>query len=89
MLPELVARSLEDYEALAFSLAREPERLRGLRDRLARKRPSCPVFDTVRFTRHLEAAFEEMYRSHNQGKLPRSFSVTPLDSRTSYAADDR
>jgi predicted O-linked N-acetylglucosamine transferase (SPINDLY family) len=88
-LPELVTRSLEDYQALAISLAREPERLRRIRDRLARNRLSYPLFDTARFTRHLEAAYEQMRRMHQQGEAPRHFSVTPLDSQVSYAADDR
>jgi predicted O-linked N-acetylglucosamine transferase (SPINDLY family) len=88
-LPEMVTRTLEEYEALATALAAEPERLRRIRDRLARNRLTHPLFDTARFTRHLEAAFEEMVRLHRQGESPRSFSVTPLDGPTSYAADDR
>ena len=88
-LSELVTRSLEEYEALAISLAQEPERLRRIRERLARSRLTHPLFDTVRFTRHLEAAYEQMVRMHRQGESPRHFSVTPLESQASYAADDR
>jgi predicted O-linked N-acetylglucosamine transferase (SPINDLY family) len=88
-LPELVARTLEEYEALATVLASEPERLRRVRDQLARNLLSYPLFHTARFTRHLEAAFEQMNRLHKQGESPRTFSVTPLDSQASYAADDR
>ncbi|MGH8662582.1 MAG: tetratricopeptide repeat protein [Burkholderiales bacterium] len=88
-LPELVTQSLEEYEALAIALVREPERLRRIRDKLARNRLSYPLFDTARFTRHLEAAYEEMHRLHKQGECPRTFSVTPLESQASHAADDR
>lgn len=88
-LPELVARTLEEYEALAAALADEPERLRRIRDKLARNRVSYPLFNTMRFTRHLEAAYEGMYRLHKQGESPRHLSVTALDSQASYAADDR
>src|SRR5262249_51213765 len=37
-LPELVTHGLADYEALALSLAREPELLGSYRDRLAQSR---------------------------------------------------
>ena len=77
-LPELVTRSLEEYEALATSLVQEPERLRRIRDRLANNRLTYPLFDTARYTRHLEAAYEQMWQRHEQGEAPRHFSVAPL-----------
>lgn len=77
-LPELVTRSLEEYEALATRLVREPERLRQVKDKLARNRYTHALFDTARFTRHLEAAYEQMWRMHEQGLAPRHFSVAPL-----------
>jgi len=77
-LPELITHSLEEYEALATSLVQEPARLRRIRDKLARNRLTYPLFDTARFTRHLEAAYEQMARMHKQGEAPRHFSVTPL-----------
>jgi protein O-GlcNAc transferase len=77
-LPELITRTLEEYEALAASLAGDPERLRSIRDNLARNRLTCPLFDTARFTRHLEAAYEQMWQMHQRSEAPRHFSVTPL-----------
>ncbi|MGH8642479.1 MAG: tetratricopeptide repeat protein [Burkholderiales bacterium] len=77
-LPELVTQSLEEYEALADLLVREPGRLRQIKDKLARNRGTRPLFDTTRFTRHLEAAYEQMWRVHQRGEAPRHFSVTPL-----------
>jgi protein O-GlcNAc transferase len=76
-LPELIAGSLADYEALALKLARDGERLLQLRAKLARNRANCPLFDTARFTRHLEAAFLAMWERHRQGKPPESFAVEP------------
>jgi protein O-GlcNAc transferase len=49
-LGELVTTSLEEYEALALRLAQEPERLAGLRARLAQNRLTHPLFDTARST---------------------------------------
>ncbi len=72
-LPELITQSLEDYEALALKLAREPEQLRALKDRLAANRQQ--LFDTARFTRKLEIAYREMHQRAQNGLPPESFSV--------------
>jgi predicted O-linked N-acetylglucosamine transferase (SPINDLY family) len=53
-LPELITKSLADYEARALELAREPQRLSALRARLAANRHTQPLFDMVRFTRALD-----------------------------------
>ena len=59
-LPELVATSLAEYEALARRLAAAPNRLRALREKLRRNRGTFPLFDCARFTRNLEAAYAAM-----------------------------
>jgi len=74
-LPELMTSSLADYEALALRLAREPEGLAGLRERLARNRQTYPLFDTARFTRHIEAAFTVMWERSARGDPPQSFAI--------------
>jgi protein O-GlcNAc transferase len=78
-LSELIAESLEEYEALALKLAREPEMLRGLRTKLARNRTAQPLFDTKRFTRNLEAAFVAMWQRHQRGEPPRVISIEESD----------
>jgi protein O-GlcNAc transferase len=77
-LPELVTNSLEDYEALALRLATEPALLAGLRKRLQQNRLTCPLFDTDRFRRHIEAAYETMWEIRQRGESPRSFTVEPM-----------
>jgi protein O-GlcNAc transferase len=79
-LPELVTRSLEEYEALALKLATEPSLLRGFRDRLERNRRTHPLFDTDRLRRHIEAAYTRMWELWQSGEGPRSFAVDPLPS---------
>ena len=74
-LHELVAGSLEEYEALALALAADRRRLAGYRERLARNRLEKPLFDTERFRRGLETAYETMWEMHLRGEAPRSFSV--------------
>lgn len=79
-LPDMVTGTLEDYEALALKLAREPARLADVRQRLAQNRLTDPLFDTERFARHLERAFETMCDYQRQGRGPQSFSIAPIDS---------
>ena len=75
-LPELVTDSLAAYETLALALARDPARLAAIKIKLATHRDTFPLFDTGRFTRNLEAAFVEMWRRHQNGEPPESFTVS-------------
>ena len=79
-LPELITHSLEDYEALALRLATTPAQLADIRARLDRQRRTSPLFDTVRFCRHLEAAYLGMRARHESGDAPMTFKVRPLAS---------
>ncbi len=76
-LPELVARDLEEYEAIAHRVATTPS-LRGeLRARLAQNRATHPLFDTDRYRRHLEAAYATMWERSQAGLAAASFTVEP------------
>jgi predicted O-linked N-acetylglucosamine transferase (SPINDLY family) len=77
-LPELITGSLEDYEARALTLARDPALLAGLRERLARNRDVFPLFDTERFTRHIEAAYTAMWERAQRSEPPQGFAVEPI-----------
>ena len=72
---ELVVDDLQAYEAIAFALARAPERLAVLRDKLVRHRNTQPLFDMDRLCRHLEAAYRQMWQVYSKGLKPESFSV--------------
>lgn len=74
-LPELVTASAAEYEERALELARQPELLAALRERLAATRLNCPLFDTRGYTRHLEAAYEAVYRRYCEGLPPADISV--------------
>jgi predicted O-linked N-acetylglucosamine transferase (SPINDLY family) len=74
-LPELVTNSLLDYEALARKLAMDPGAHAAIKAKLASLRGSCALFDTKRFTRHLEAAYREMWQRHMNGAPCESFAV--------------
>ncbi len=76
-LAELITPSLDAYEALAIRLAGQPDELGRLRERLAANRLTHPLFDTARFARHIEQAFETMWRRHEQGQPPAAIMVEP------------
>ncbi|HWA44898.1 MAG TPA: tetratricopeptide repeat protein [Hypericibacter adhaerens] len=87
-LPELVARSREEYAALALRYARDPAGLAALKAKLAANRRSSPLFDTDRFLRNLERAYRAMWRRHAAGKPPAALRVIE-PARADRAAVDR
>ena len=74
-LPELIAHSLEDYEALALKLARDASVLSVIRAKLQQNRGTAALFDTARYARNLEAAFTAMHERTRRGFGPESFAV--------------
>lgn len=74
-LPELITRSLEEYEALALHLARQPAELAALREKLSRNRLTSTLFDTPAYARHLESAFQQMWSHFLAGNAPRAIEV--------------
>lgn len=78
-LPEMITHSLSDYETRAVALARDTSALAAVRAKLARNRDTYPLFDTARFTRHLEAAYMQMMERHRRGEPPASFAVEATD----------
>jgi len=60
---DLVMDNPEDFEQLAIELATSPGRLQDIRRRLQACRDSCALFDTPRFVRNLEDAYETMFKT--------------------------
>ncbi len=79
-LPELITHSLVEYEEWAVRLATQPTELAALRDKLAYNRLRTPLFDTERFTRHLERAYELMWERDIQKLPPAPLYVPALPS---------
>ena len=77
-LPELITHSLQEYEQCAIRLATQPTQLMELKQKLAANRLQTPLFDTERFTRHLERAYAMMWERHAQGLPPAPLRVEPL-----------
>jgi protein O-GlcNAc transferase len=75
-LPELITTTLEAYEQMAIDLATRPEKLAIIKRKLAQNRLTTPLFDTKLFTKHIEAAYTEMYERHRIG-LPPDHIIIP------------
>ena len=74
-IAELVAPDYAAYESMALRLATEPQELAALREKLARNRMTCALFDTAQRVRELDCAFEMMWQRHLAGLPPESFAV--------------
>jgi predicted O-linked N-acetylglucosamine transferase (SPINDLY family) len=60
---ELVTDNPADFERMVRELATSPDRLQDLRRRLRETRDTCALFDTPRFVRNLENAYEDMFKA--------------------------
>lgn len=74
-LPELVAETLSEYEALAIRLASDPKEHSAVKEKLGRQRLHCRLFDTERFTRDLESAFVTIRARQRRGEKPLAFPI--------------
>ena len=83
-LPELVTRTLADYESLALQLATEPSALADFRAWLARNLPAAPLFDLERYRRFIEAAYQQMAERHRRGEQPIGFTATPAGETAGF-----
>jgi predicted O-linked N-acetylglucosamine transferase (SPINDLY family) len=62
-MPELIAESREHYVELAVQLSHDVERLVRVREGLRARMAASPLCDAVTFTRNLEQAYREMWRT--------------------------
>ena len=74
-MPELIVGDLESYEATALRLARDEHALAAITSKLARNRLTHPLFDTDRFRRNIESAYQTMWERWQRGEAPSSFGV--------------
>jgi predicted O-linked N-acetylglucosamine transferase (SPINDLY family) len=66
----LLADDLPAYERRAIQLATDPAALAALREALAARRATAPLFDTPRLCRHLEAVYLRMHEHACTGLPP-------------------
>jgi predicted O-linked N-acetylglucosamine transferase (SPINDLY family) len=68
--PELICQDLAQYEKTVIELAADAPRRAALRLHLERARVDSPLFDSLRFTRNIEALYLRMMMRHVDGVAP-------------------
>jgi len=82
-LPELVVDSLDAYENLALSLAKQPALLNSYRNKLIDNHDTSPLFDNQKFCNNLEQVFTsifEKWRSEQVNTLPSNNKKTSANT---------
>ncbi|MEI8298305.1 MAG: tetratricopeptide repeat protein [Pseudomonadota bacterium] len=74
-LPELVTESLPLYEQTALTLLQDASALPALKRWLRAHAQENSIFNSDAYTRHLESAYELMWRRAEQGLPPCSFTL--------------
>jgi predicted O-linked N-acetylglucosamine transferase (SPINDLY family) len=77
-LDDLIVETEEAYEALALDLATHPEKLVAIRARLVENIKTGTLFDSERYTRHLETGFAKAYDTWFAGNPPADIEVEAL-----------
>jgi predicted O-linked N-acetylglucosamine transferase (SPINDLY family) len=89
-LPELIARTPDDYVAIAVNLARDRDKLAALRAGLRQRLLGSPLLDRPAFAAAVEAQWRFMWhewcRTYRQGEAPREGEAPaePLREATSH-----
>jgi len=77
-LPELITETEQQYEALIVNLSSNPERLAQVREKLANNIQSSPLFNTERYTKHIENGYQQACQRYFDGGLAKDI-VVPED----------
>ena len=77
-LPELITTTKAAYEALAIELATNPQKLAGIKKRLAENRLKTPLFNSLLFSKHIEAAYLKIMEFYWADLPPADFQINPI-----------
>ena len=76
-LPDLIAHSLAEYEALALKLSEDSGYRARIGAKLKQNRENFPLFDTDRFRRHVESVYQAMWQRWQRGEGPAKLTIEP------------
>lgn len=69
-LPEFITHTALEFETRTIELANQPEKLRKIKEKLKQGRNTSALFDTPKYVRHLESAYEAMRKQHENNGIP-------------------
>jgi predicted O-linked N-acetylglucosamine transferase (SPINDLY family) len=74
-LPELIASTQEEYEVLAIELAKNPQKLAFIMQKLANNRLITPLFNTPLFVKNIETVYIKMYEQYLKSLPPERIDI--------------
>ena len=74
-LPWMIADSQDKYVQAAIDYAADLTMQASTKKVLDQSRLNSPLFDTALYTRHLEAAYREMFERYHRGEGPDAIYV--------------
>ena len=69
-MPELIASSEEEYEAIAIELATNPKKLKIIKDKLVANLAKADLYNSIEFTKNIESAYTIMYDRYHKDLKP-------------------
>jgi predicted O-linked N-acetylglucosamine transferase (SPINDLY family) len=85
-LPGLACADEAAYVHAAVALAQAPAELRAMKDQLARRRQTLPLFDSVRYASHFDDLLQRMF-DRQQAGLPPQALAAPAAQAAGLAGD--
>lgn len=81
-IPELIAKTQDEYFAIAVRLATDLDYLHMIRQRLVREKIlQTPLMDSKTFVKDLEWAYQKIWQRWCEGKPPVTFTVPKAEER--------
>jgi len=77
-MPELVAQTDEEYEALIMKFATDKQQLIKVKEKLQANRLTTALFDTERYTRNFEAGLTAAWQAFCKGETTRDIQIGQL-----------
>ena len=74
-LKELITNSYEEYENLAVSIAKNPQKLQSIKENLRTNIKNSPLFKSKFYTKNLEKAYINIYERHNNNLKPENIYI--------------
>ena len=74
-LPELITRTQEEYELVAIELAKNPIKMKIIREKLIKNLTTTPLFNIELYTRDIEAAYTIMYKRYQNDLKPSDIEI--------------
>jgi predicted O-linked N-acetylglucosamine transferase (SPINDLY family) len=87
-LQELCAQTLDEYAARALRLATMPDELAKLKAHLEGGRRRFAAFDAPAFRRHIETAYQEVWKRHRRGQPPRMLAIAQTSEHAANEKQD-